>query len=299
MYPGVDYSKLASQSVGDTGQFTQGIDPNWTALANAYGFIQNPFPRAGTEGQDQMRFLATLKNIMDSQLGGQGGLYNQMSPNNPIASMPFGMRQWFAGASPLFQSIQGRMLMPMDQANMLANGYQFGGINTGTENALMQALRTQREGGPVGQNQAATDSATTPAGGQTTSAAEQVSGGADTTNNPPDNGAAGEANSGGASQQSAASASNTTQSIPTQSPGSGTADIADALKQADINAQGGVGNQAYGPQEVTPAGAAATRVGEKASDLGSSIQNVIQTVNSWDVNTRRALANAILNAGKG
>jgi len=306
MYPGVDYNKLAAQSVGGTGQFTQGIDPNWTELANAYGFIQNPFPAAGTEGQDQMRFMATLKNIMDAQLGGAGGQYSQMSPNNPIAAMPFGMRQWFAGASPLFQSIQGRMLMPGGQENMFQNGYQFGGLNTANASDFMQMLASARNGGPVGPNTptgAATSATSSSSGGegQTAAAAEDVSGGNTPAENAP-SGAANEANS----SEPAPSASNTVQATPTQTPGSGEADIAAALEAADkakatqdINASGGVGNQPYGPQEITPAQAAANRVGEGVSNLGSSVKNVIDAVNTWDLNTRRAFAQAILNAGKG
>jgi hypothetical protein len=183
MYPGVDYNKLAQQSAGATGQFTQGIDPDWTALANAYGFIQNPFPAAGTEGQDQMRYLATLKNIMDAQLGGAQGRYAQMSPGNPMASMPFGMRQWFAGASPLFNSIQGRMLMPSNQADMFSGGYQFGGLDTSQSSALMQLLASQRQGGAVGQNTPA--STVAPGGSASAAASNQVSGGNTPSQTPP------------------------------------------------------------------------------------------------------------------
>ena len=229
MYPGVDYGKLAQQAGGATGQYAQGIDPNWTALAQAYGFIQNPFPAAGTEGQDQMRFMALLKDIMDAQLGGAGGRYAQMSPGNPIAAAPFGLRQYLSGMGPLYNSDQGRALMPMNQADFFGGGFQFGPINTAQENSLMHVLRGQRQGGAVGQEPgqistppgsgalpAASSNPALPAGsnsGETPTAAAQVNGGADTTNNPP------------------TTASNTVQETATT--GGAIQDIKNALQQAD------------------------------------------------------------------
>lgn len=239
-YPGMDYNKLALQSAPAGQQFSQGIDPDWTQLAQAYGFRPNPFPAAGTEGQDQMRFLATLKNIADAQLGGAGGRYAQMSPSNPTAAMPFGMNQWMQGLSPLFNSPQGRNLLPANQADMFGGGYQFGGIDTSQQSGLMALLASARSGQPVGQTPitnapaptASNTAATTPAD-STQAAAAQVSGGNDTTNNPPAN----------------ASAANTVQSTT-----SGQQDILSALKQADAtNPAGGVGGAQYGPSKDIPA----------------------------------------------
>lgn len=334
-YPGVDYGKLAANAVGPTGQFTQGVDPDWTNLANAYGFIQNPFPAMGTEGQDQMRFLATLKNIMDAQLGGPNGAAMQMSPGNPTAAMPFGMRQWFAGASPLFNSVQGRMLMPSTQDTMFQNGYQFGGLDTSQSNALMQLLASQRSGNPVGQNtpanpvapnasaatatNGATNAAAPPAtegSGQTAAQADQVSGGNTPSETAP-SGSTGEANSGG---QTAAAAT-----TPTQTPGSGTADIKQGLQQADeakgpqlgynTSVKNGVayndsglpvahldnsGNWSQSNEEETNSKqtiaqrAIPNAVGQKFSDLGTNAQNILQQVRQLDANTQQGIANWIL-----
>lgn len=217
MYPGMDYTKLAANAVGPTAQFTQGIDPDWAQLATAYGYIQNPFPAAGTEGQDAMRYMATMKNIMDAQLGGPGGRYAQMSPNNPIAAMPFGMRQWFAGAAPLFQSVQGRMLMPQGQADMFGGGYQFGGLDTSQASAFMNLLASARNGQPMGAaNTAQTPALPAPASSESQAAAEQVSGGNDTTNNPPPE------------SSGTPSAANTEQAVT-----GGSSDIANALATLD------------------------------------------------------------------
>lgn len=149
-YPGADYGQLANKLGGATGQYTQGVDPDWTTLAQMYGFRQNPYPAAGTEGQDQMRFLATLKQIADAQLGGPQGPYSQMSASNPIAAMPFGMQQYMSAMAPLFQSVQGKNLVPLNQANMFANGYQYGNYDTTGESGLQKMYRSALQGNPVG-----------------------------------------------------------------------------------------------------------------------------------------------------
>jgi hypothetical protein len=183
-YPGADYGRLFPEAAASNAQFTQGIDPDWTKLATMYGFRPNPYPAIGTEGQDQMRFLATLKSIADAQLGGPNGPYSQMAPGNPIAAMPFGMSQYMTSMAPLFQSIQGRNLMPLDQANMFANGYQYGNLGTGMESALIKMLREQRAGGGAGQG--VYGGGAPPATPNTTpGAAAEVSGGNTPAQTPP------------------------------------------------------------------------------------------------------------------
>jgi hypothetical protein len=190
-YPGADYGRMYPDLAGSNAQYTQGIDPDWTKLATMYGFRPNPYPALGTEGQDQMRFLATLKSIADAQLGGPSGPYSQMSPNNPIAAMPFGMAQYMTSMAPLFQSIQGRNLMPLDQANMLANGYQYGPLGTGTESALMKTLREARTGGPAGQGVYTGPAVPGQSSNTTPGAAAEVSGGNTPDQNPPSSGSGG------------------------------------------------------------------------------------------------------------
>lgn len=207
MYPGADYGQLANKLGGATGQYTQGIDPDWTQLATMYGFRPNPYPAAGTEGQDQMRFMAVLKDIADAQLGGPTGPYSQVSPNNPIAGMPFGMSQYMSAMAPIFQSIQGKNLMPMDQANMMANGYQYGPLNTGTESSLQHLLRGIRSGAPVGQTPYQGVPAGPTAPNSTPGQAGQVSGGNTPGQTPPP---AAESASGGIAPGAAALPQNPT-----------------------------------------------------------------------------------------
>src|SRR6266576_4262378 len=146
---GQDYTQLAAKMQGAQQLAFSGVDPDWTQLAMSMGYVPNAFPAAGTEGQNEMRFMAALKNMMDQQLGGAGGRYAQMSPNNPIAAMPYGMRQMMMASSPILNSTQGRMLMPGSQADMMGGGYQFGGINATDPSWIQQALAAARGQGPA------------------------------------------------------------------------------------------------------------------------------------------------------
>jgi hypothetical protein len=148
-FMGPDYGKLNSAVQPGMQQWFSGVDPDWTRLAMEYGYTPNPFPAAGTQGQDEMRFMATQKAIMDAQMGGPQGRYQQMSPGNPIAAMPYGMRQYMAGAAGLFNSPAGRDLMPMGSQDMFGGGYQFGGIgNIGgdTQSPLIKRYMDQLRG---------------------------------------------------------------------------------------------------------------------------------------------------------
>ena len=148
---GPDYSKLSQDLAPYQEWYNTGgipgvsVDPNYTAAAMQLGYIPNPFAPAGTEGQAQMRFLSTLKNIMDQQLGGPNGRAMQIAPSNPIASAPGSISQYLMAAAALLQSPQSKMLLPGDQAAMFQNGYTFDPINAnGSPSALQQLLATGR-----------------------------------------------------------------------------------------------------------------------------------------------------------
>lgn len=144
---GDDFGQLYNRLAPHAAQSFSGVDPDWTTLAMQMGYIPNPFPAMGTEGQDEMRFLGTLKNIMDQQMGGPGGRAMQMSPQNPTAALPYNLRQYMGALAPLYTSMQGRMLMPGSQASMFDTGYQFGPV-AGDQSALQQLLQSARSGAP-------------------------------------------------------------------------------------------------------------------------------------------------------
>lgn len=313
-YPGADYGRIYPEAMGANQQLTQGIDPDWTQLATMYGFRPNPYPAAGTEGQDQMRFLATLKSIADAQLGGPSGPYSQMAPNNPIAAMPFGMSQYMAAMAPLFQSIQGRNLMPLDQANMFAGGYQYGPLGTGTESALMKVLREQRAGGATGQTPYAgppgggpAPSATPSAGvpSATEQAAAQVSGGNTPIQTPPSSTLREPATPPASATPTTATQDITAGLRQQESPkfGYDTERRGDILYAKSSNKpvahlENGTWTQSNdesaNSKSATSGTVVAGAMGEKFSNFGSGIADLLKQVDQWDQNTRRSVADIIL-----
>jgi hypothetical protein len=143
---GPDYSNMFDQAMPYSEYGQTGIDPGYTALAMSLGYQPDPMAPAGTEGIAQMRFLATLKNLMDQEMGGPNGRAASISQGNPIMGLPFAARQYAGLGQALMNSQQGHALLPGSQRAMFQNGYQFGPINPSASdpNAIMQLYAAAR-----------------------------------------------------------------------------------------------------------------------------------------------------------
>jgi hypothetical protein len=97
-------AKMIPTILSQQRQATSGVDPDWTQLAMMYGFRPNPYQALGSEGQDEQRFLASLKSIMDQQYGAYGNRLQNLAPGNPMQALPNYMYNAFAGMTPLFAS---------------------------------------------------------------------------------------------------------------------------------------------------------------------------------------------------
>ena len=249
---GADYGQLYNQIMpyaewaNTGGQQGVGVDPNYTAAAMALGYIPNPFAPTGSEGQAQMRFLATLKNIMDQQMGGPTGRAAAISPGNPIAGAPGAMSQYLSAAGALMQSPQGRMLLPGNQAAMFQNGYNWNPIDmaNATPSGLQQLLIAARSN-PAGPNAVGTGGTTvteTSGGNAENGGTSQVAAG----NTPALPAPFAQSNiPEGSNRNGQPTATNGGAPNPQLSNQS---NLANALQANDqINAGGGVGSTTYGP----------------------------------------------------
>src|SRR6266550_869625 len=135
---------LLPQLISGSRQSQSGVDPDWTALAQMYGFKPNPFPSVGSNGQEEMRFLSTLKNIMDQQYQSYGNRLTNLSPGNPMAAMPNNMYNMFAGAASLFNSPAANNpstgVAPAGTPGMFAGGYQTGPLPNAQSPLIQQYL---------------------------------------------------------------------------------------------------------------------------------------------------------------
>lgn len=136
--------KLMPQLMGGMRQDFGGTDPDWTALASMYGFRPNPFPAQGQQGQDEMRFLSTLKSIMDQQ-------YNAYGPNANVNSMPNYMYNMFSGMAPLYRgwaaNNPGTGVAPVGSAQMFEGGYHPGALPNNQSPLIQSYLSRLGQGG--------------------------------------------------------------------------------------------------------------------------------------------------------
>lgn len=121
----------------------------WTQLASLLGYVPDAFPKMGSAGQDEARFLNTMKSIMDQQLGafGEGTQINQL---------PGSMQQMFQMFAPLMTSPGAtRSVAPVGTAGMMSQGYQQGPLPSAMSPLIQLALSAMQASGGTNQTGAA------------------------------------------------------------------------------------------------------------------------------------------------
>lgn len=121
----------------------------WTQLASLLGYVPDAFPKMGSAGQDESRFLNTMKSIMDQQLGafGEGTQINQL---------PGSMQQMFQMFAPLMTSPGAvRSVAPVGTAGMMSQGYQPGPLPSAMSPLIQLALSAMQQSGGASQTSAA------------------------------------------------------------------------------------------------------------------------------------------------
>jgi hypothetical protein len=142
-------ARLLPQLMGGSRQAFSGVDPDWTALAQMYGFRPNPFPQVGSQGQEEMRFMATLKNIMDQQMAGYGNRLTNLSPGNPMAALPNSMYNYMTGGAALLNSPAAQMIAPEGTSGFFSGGYQPGPLPN-AQSPLIAAYLSNLQAGQEG-----------------------------------------------------------------------------------------------------------------------------------------------------
>lgn len=153
-------NQLMGQSRGSWSSANPGMQQDiseWTQLASLLGYVPDAFPKMGSAGQDEARFMNTMKSIMDQQLGafGEGTQINQL---------PGSMQQMFQMFAPLLTSPGAtRSVAPVGTAGMMSGGYKSGPLPSAMSPLIQLALSAMQQSGGASQTSAAAPANANPA----------------------------------------------------------------------------------------------------------------------------------------